>query len=378
MRRALAAAVVVGVLALPAAAGAIEYAPVEKSGPSLSVLQSELDSSLACQGNLASGPTPVLLVHGTGSNPKDNFSWNWEPALDDLGIAWCTVALPGNGMDDIQLGGEYLVNAIRTMHGAAGRRISVIGHSQGGMIPRWSLRFWPDTRPMLDDVIGIAPSNHGTTAGRSTCVPDCAPAFWQQRDDSEFIKALNSYQETFAGISYTQIYTHTDQVVTPNSDDTGSSSLHTGNGQITNVAIQDVCPTDASDHLAIGTVSNTAYALATDALEHAGPSDPSRINAASVCVNPLMPGLSPTFPADAATATANLLQTIATFPHVPAEPPLKCYVTATCGQGATATVLTVKHKAKCKKRKHRKHKRSADSAKKKHKKCRKKKRRKRH
>jgi pimeloyl-ACP methyl ester carboxylesterase len=141
----------------------------------------------------------VLLVHGTGSNPHDNFSWNWEPALDDLSIAWCTVALPGNGMTDVQVGGEYVVNAIRTMYAQAGRRISIIGHSQGGMIPRAALRYWPDTRAMVNDQIGIAPSNHGTTGAQLTCIPDCAPAVWQQRDDSQFIKALNSDQETFKG-----------------------------------------------------------------------------------------------------------------------------------------------------------------------------------
>jgi pimeloyl-ACP methyl ester carboxylesterase len=363
-----------GVLSLPATASAVTYAPVNQPAPAYSVSQADLDASLQCNGNLAAGPTPVLLVHGTGSNPHDNFSWNWEPALDDLGISWCTVALPGNGMDDVQVGGEYVVNAIRTMFTRAGRRISIMGHSQGGMIPRWALRFWPDTRQMVDDDIGFAASNHGTTGAQLTCQPDCAPAVWQQRDDSEFIKALNSYQETFAGISYTEIYSHTDEVVTPNSNDQGSSSLHTGDGQITNVAIQDVCPLDVSEHLAVGTQSNTAYALAIDALTHTGPADPSRIDTSSVCTDPLMPGIHDPVAgaAAAATAAANLLQTIATYPHVPAEPALKCYVTAGCGQVAAL------RKANCRKRKHKKHKRFAESAKKKQKKCKKRKHKKRH
>jgi pimeloyl-ACP methyl ester carboxylesterase len=370
VRRALAAAVVVGALAVPATASAVTYAPVNQPGPPLSVPRASLDASLQCNGHPAVGPTPVLLVHGTGSNPDDNFSWNWVPALNDLDTAWCTVALPGNGMEDVQVGGEYIVNAIRTMHAAAGRRISILGHSQGGMIPRWALRFWPDTRPMVDDVVGFAPSNHGTASAQLTCQPDCAPSVWQQRDDSEFIKALNSYQETFAGVSYTQIYTHTDFVVTPNLDDSGSSSLRTGDGQIENVAIQDVCP-DASDHLAIGTMSNTAYALAIDALMNPGPADPARLDTTAVCTQPFMPGFDlVTGPGDAETATTNLLTTILTYPHVPAEPPLKCYVTASC----TPAVAT---KAKCKKKKRKKQGRLADAAKKKQKKCKKRKKKKR-
>jgi triacylglycerol esterase/lipase EstA (alpha/beta hydrolase family) len=360
---------VVGLLALPGTASAITYAPVDQPGPPLSVPQGQLDSALQCRDNLSSaGKTAVLLVHGTGSNPPHNFGWNWQPALDKLGIPWCTVALPGNGLLDIQDAGEYVVNAIRTMYARTGRKISIIGHSQGGMLPRWALRFWPDTRAMVDDDIGFAASNHGTTGAELLCSIACAAADWQQSDKAQFIAALNSYQETFPGISYTEVYSHFDEIVTPNSNDQGSSSVHGGGGEITNVAIQDVCPLDVSEHLAVGTQSNTAYALAIDAFTHPGPADPSRI-APSVCAQPLMPGINPiTYPTDLAAAAADLATNTATAPTVPAEPPLRCYVTASCPpSGGTAGVST---KAKCKK-KHKKHKRSAESAKKKHKKCKK-------
>src|SRR5436190_998866 len=113
------------------------------------------------------------------------------PPLTNLGIAWCSVTFPSHATADIQLNGEYVVNAIRTMYARAGRRISIIGHSQGGMVPRWALRFWPDTRQMVDDLIGLAPSNHGTMNARATCGPGgCNAASWQQRDDSKFIAAL--------------------------------------------------------------------------------------------------------------------------------------------------------------------------------------------
>jgi triacylglycerol esterase/lipase EstA (alpha/beta hydrolase family) len=236
--RSLAIGAVMAALVLPSTAQAIDYAPVNQPGPSLSVPQDKLDASLTCNGTLA-GTTqePVLLVPGTTLNPQQNFSWNWEPALSNLGIPWCAVELPGNSMGDIQVAGEYVVNGIRTMYQRAGRRIAVIGHSQGGMVPRWALRFWPDTRGMVEDQIGFAPSNHGTIDADGICLLGCAPAIWQQRDTSEFIKALNSYQETFPGISYTEVYTHLDEVVVPNLDSNGSSSLHGGGGAITNVAL---------------------------------------------------------------------------------------------------------------------------------------------
>jgi len=329
-------------LLAPACAGAVTYAPVDRPGPALSVPQDKLDASLQCVGNPASGPAPVLLVPGTGSNPQHNFSWNWEPALTNLGISWCAVTLPGNALGDVQVAGEYVVNGIRTMYGRAGRRISIIGHSQGGMLPRWPLRFWPDTRSMVDDQIGFAPSNHGTTGAELLCAVSCAAADWQQSDQSEFIKALNSYQETFSGISYTEIYSHFDEIVTPNSDDTGSSSLHTGDGAITNVAIQDLCPGDPSEHLAIGTQDKVAYDLAVDALEHPGPADPTRAAASDpgICTPlALMPGINPTtYPTDLAAA-----------------PPLACYVTASCAAGGAEAATTTSKSAKCKKSKRRHH-----------------------
>ena len=357
--RGLAGAIVAIALLVPASAGAVTYAPVDQPGPPLSVPQDRLDASLQCSGDPASGPTPVLLVPGTGSNPQHNFSWNWEPALTKLGISWCAVTLPDNALGDVQVAGEYVVNGIRTLHQRAGRRISIIGHSQGGMLPRWALRFWPDTRAMVDDQIGLAPSNHGTTGAEALCSVSCAAADWQQSDKSEFIKALNSSQETFSGISYTEIYSHFDEIVTPNSDDTGSSSLHTGDGSITNVAIQDLCPADPSEHLAIGTQDLVAYDLAIDALEHPGPADPARAMASDsgICTPlGLMPGINPTtYPTDLAAAALDLATNTAAAPPIAAEPPLACYVTASCPAGGTQAATAGSMPKKCKKGKHRKH-----------------------
>ena len=344
------------------AAQAITYAPVDHPGPALSVPQSQLDASLHCSGPLA-GHTPVLLVPGTGGDPAQNYSWSWEPGLNALGIPWCDVTLPDHTQGDAQVAAEYVVNAIRTMSAAAGGKISIIGHSQGGMLPRWALRFWPDTRSMVDDDIGFAATNHGTTTAAGPCSLGCSPADWQQSNTSEFTKALNSYQETFPGISYTEVYTHTDEVVQPNSDDSGSSSVHGGGGDITNVAIQDVCPLDISEHLAIGTQDNTAYALAIDALSHPGPAIPSNVSP-GVCLDPLMPGINKaTYPVDVAQSLAGFAANIAGAPQVHSEPPLKCYVTASCPETQAAVAGTKSKRKKCKHRRRHKH---AEASKKRH------------
>jgi hypothetical protein len=335
--------VVAAALAVPAAASALEYAPVDRPGPPLSVPKADLDAALTCTANLATATRPpVLLSPGTTVTPDEDFSWNWEPALTQLGIPWCAVEVPGHTMADIQVAGEYIAGAIRHMHSVSGQKVSIIGHSQGGMSPRWALRFWPDTRGMVDDMIGLAPSNHGTLLAAGICLAGgCAPAIWQQATTSEFGKALNSGAETFAGVSYTSVYSHLDEVVIPNSDSSGSSSLHTGAGAITNVATQDVCPLNLADHLLLGTSDPVGYALAVDALTHPGPADPARISPA-VCAQLLQPGVDPlTFVTDFVATGVALAKTLALYPHVAAEPPLACYTLAACPSpgdaGAPAT-----------------------------------------
>jgi hypothetical protein len=355
LRRAavLTGALLATALAPVAPAGAAEaYAPTTQPGPALSPSPAALAAALKCTGTIgnAAGPTPVLFVPATGVTPEQNYDWNWKPALQRLGVPFCTIELPQKSLGDVQTAGEYVTSAIREVHRRAGRRISIIGHSQGGMVFRWALRFWPDTRPMVDDAIGFAGSNHGTTVidALPTCsLLGCPVASLQQSSTSKFIAALNSQQETFAGISYTNIRTNYDEVVTPSNvadPRTASSSLTTGDGRITNVAIQDVCPGELSEHLLVGTTSNTAYALAMDALTHDGPANPSRVPA-STCASPLMPGVDPAnlqANVTALTALPGLISVVgvnlAGVPVARQEPALKSYVFAkTSTPGATAT-----------------------------------------
>ena len=193
------------------------------------------------------------------------------------------------------------------------------------MVPRWALRFWPDTRAAVDDYVALDPSNHGTVLANGLCAVGCAPAIWQQRAGSAFLTVLNRGPETFAGISYTVIYSHFDDVVIPNTSDGGSSALHTGKGKIQNVAVQDICPLDTSDHLAMGSYDHVGYALAMDAFSHHGTAQPSRIGPAT-CVAPLQPGVNPaTFLLDYAAYGQQVGTTLLTARRVDAEPVLPPY-----------------------------------------------------
>lgn len=340
-----------------ASAASSPYAPLDRAGPPLSVPASKLQSALACTAGIAGDArNPILLVPGTDLDPGPNYSWNYERAFAALHWPYCTVTLPYQTTGDIQVAGEYLVYALRTMAHVSGRRVDVLGYSQGGMLPRWALRFWPDTRPLVHDLVALDPSNHGTLDANAACQQQCSPADWQQAAGSHFMEALNSLAETFAGIDYTVIFSRTDEVVVPNLDSSGSSSLHTGGGTIANIAVQQICPNDASDHLAMGSYDPVGYALVVDAFTHSGTADPSRIPS-TVCAQPLQPGVDPSsFPSDYAQYLNDIGQGQQNAPQVTAEPPLQCYVFVSC---RSASRPSTSHRASRKYPAHRRRKHTA-------------------
>lgn len=305
-----------------------EFAPLDRPGPRLSVPTAQLQAALHCNGPLT-GLTrePVLLVPGTTVTPEVNFGWNYERAFDRDGRRWCAVTLPQDATGDIQVAGEYLVYALRTMSSAAHRQVDVVGWSQGGMVPRWALRFWPDTRDLVDDLVGLSASNHGTVDADVACALSCNPSFHQQASQSRFLQALNSGAESFAGIDYTVAYTQDDEVVVPNAGPAPSSALRTGAGVIANIALQEVCPGHLADHFTIGSSDAVGYAIVVDALDHDGPAVLSRIDR-TVCAQPFQPGVDPaTAIPDFAAMIAYAGDPAGNAPDVPVEPPLAPYVT---------------------------------------------------
>ncbi|MEV4420386.1 PKD domain-containing protein [Patulibacter sp. NPDC049589] len=337
---------------LPATAGAADrpFAPGDRPGPPLTVPKAQLEDAITCRGDFSDHSKPaVLLVPGTFVDAQDFYSWNLMPALSARGIPWCAVSAPNHNLGDIAVAGEYDTYAIRKTFALAGRPISVVGHSQGGMQPRWALRFWPDTRAMVADQVGVAAAHHGAppedlatlfpTVIFATCgLRGCPPAVWQLDPKSRFLAAMNSDREMFAPVSYTSIYSTSDEVVAPS-----STVLHgaASSGGYRRTAIQDVCPGRISDHVLDGTVDPVSFALVLDAIEHPGPADPGRIDR-SVCSQLTIPGLDPI--ATVSGALPLLRDIIAGValpsPLLRAEPALPCYVYADCPTATAAAAPT--------------------------------------
>jgi triacylglycerol esterase/lipase EstA (alpha/beta hydrolase family) len=217
-------------------------------------------------------PEPVVIVHGTFGDRKS--------LLDDLSAAmvgegFCVFSLDyGNrGTEDIRKSARQLKRFVAKVLDATGAaKVSMVGHSQGGMMPRYYIRFLGG-KGYVDDLVGLSPSNHGTSVTGSGSPGSATGGFCtactQQAAGSPFLTRLNAGDETPGEVSYTQITTRYDEVVVP------YTSAYLAEGpRTTNVTIQDSCPADTAEHVLIP-MSRTAIQWALDALTHDGPADPA-------------------------------------------------------------------------------------------------------
>jgi hypothetical protein len=262
----------------------------------------------------------VLLVPGTGSRPDEAFSWGYQRALESDGFATCTVALRDDGLGSFTRAAVRVRKAIRQTADLAGRRISVVGHSQGGALPAWALKFWPGVARRVDDVVSLAGPFGGTELGNELCSADrCAALAWQLRVGARTVAALqHAPLPTGPGApDVTSLAGPYDEIVRPQ-----PQASHLDGA--TNVVLNEVCAADPSEHgLILG--DPVGYALAFDALTHPGPADPARIPA-STCQQTFIPHGDP-------AGSAAFLQSVARFGAglldpsrwVGSEPPLPRY-----------------------------------------------------
>ncbi|MFF0436022.1 esterase/lipase family protein [Streptomyces sp. NPDC004327] len=232
----------------------------------------------------ATHPRPVVLVHGTFGNAVDNWL-GLAPYLVERGYCVFSVdygQLPNvplfHGLGPIDKSAEQLSAYVDRVLAATGApEADLVGHSQGGMMPRYYLKFLGGAAK-VNALVGIAPDNHGTTLsgltqllpyfpGAKDLLTTATPGLADQIAGSPFMTRLNAGGDTVPGVRYTVIATKYDEVVTPY-----QSGWLTG-PDVTNVLLQDRCALDLSEHVAIGTVDRIVFHEVNNALDpaHATP-----------------------------------------------------------------------------------------------------------
>ncbi|AZM52417.1 lipase [Streptomyces sp. WAC 01529] len=232
----------------------------------------------------AAHPRPVVLVHGTFGNSVDN----WlvlAPYLVRRG--YCVYSLDYgqlkdvpffHGLGPIDKSAEQLDAFVdKVLAATDAKEADLVGHSQGGMMPRHYLKFLGGA-DKVNALIGLAPDNHGTTLlGLTKLLPyfpgiehlltTKTPSLADQVAGSPFLTRLNAGGDTVPGVRYTVIATKYDQVVTP------YRSQFLDGPDVRNVTVQDLCGIDASEHVAVGVADRVAHHEVANALdpEHATP-----------------------------------------------------------------------------------------------------------
>jgi triacylglycerol esterase/lipase EstA (alpha/beta hydrolase family) len=265
-------------LALTAAA-VLTPAATASAAPTAQATASSGWNDYSCKPS-AAHPRPVVLVHGTFANSVDN----WlvlAPYLVNRG--YCVFSLdygqlPGvpliHGLGPIDKSAEQLRDFVDKVLAATGApEADLVGHSQGGMMPRHYLKFLGGA-DKVNALVGIAPDNHGTTLlgltkllphfpGAEKFLNDKTPALADQIAGSPFLTRLNEGGDTVPGVQYTVIATRYDQVVTP------YRSQYLDGPNVRNVLVQDLCPVNLSEHVAIGTIDRIAFHEVANALDPA-------------------------------------------------------------------------------------------------------------
>jgi triacylglycerol lipase len=217
----------------------------------------------------AQHPAPVVLVHGTFA------ATSWQliaPALAQLGYCVFTFDYGDMGTGEIAASAHELSDYVdRLLARTGARRVSIVGHSEGGMMPRYYIKFLGGGAK-VDDLVALSPSNHGTTnplvlEGAALGCTACAE---QEAVNSPFLNTLNHGDEAPAPVDYTVVQTIYDEIVMPYT----SAFLDGPASRVTNVTLQNACPNDYVDHLGIPT-DPVALAWVENALGRPGPADPA-------------------------------------------------------------------------------------------------------
>jgi triacylglycerol esterase/lipase EstA (alpha/beta hydrolase family) len=216
-------------------------------------------NDLTCRPSKAH-PNPVVLVHGLGATASENWYF-LAPFLAEHG--YCVYAKT-YGMDPRwqsrggftpmdQSAAELKTFVDEVLAATGARKVDLVGHSEGAIMPRWYLKFLGGAAK-VDHFVGWAGPNHGTNIQGITDLRAAFPGWDGYMGDycgscpqfmpgADFLAKLNAGDETPGRTHYTVIATKYDEVVTPY-----RTSFLDG---ATNILLQDVNPSDYAGHVGL-------------------------------------------------------------------------------------------------------------------------------
>lgn len=175
--------------------------------------------------------------------------------------------LPGFGFGDIGASANAVASKVAQIKAATGAaKVDLVGHSEGGLVNRYYLKFLGGTQH-VGRYVSLGSPQHGTAlANLGVFFADClgVVACQQMAIGSSFLANLNSGDETPGSVAYTAIATTQDELVQPY----GNAFLQDG---ATNVKFQSHCWFRVVGHLGL-IIDGAVYGLVRSALQGKSPS----------------------------------------------------------------------------------------------------------
>jgi triacylglycerol esterase/lipase EstA (alpha/beta hydrolase family)/cytoskeletal protein RodZ len=228
-------------------------------------------------------PLPIILLNGTTGTQGANWSVG-APVLANAGYKVYTFNygnvtndpnFPIQATDDIRQSALELDAEIdRVLAETGAPKVILIGHSQGGgILPVYYINNVQDGADKVSQLIGIAPSNHGTDAMGlvglqalpifgpllMAVANALGPALEQQALGNEFQDEVYGNGDTRPGVLYTTITSIYDEIVTPYTQ----QALDGPN--VTNIVVQDLYPGVTAGHEGV-VLSPQVWSIVLDAL----------------------------------------------------------------------------------------------------------------
>ena len=217
----------------------------------------------------AAHPEPVVLVHGTAGSAAGNWA-TYSELLADQGYCvfaptygvppqFASAGIPIGALGDMVASAHELATFVAQVLSATGaRRVDLVGHSQGTLVPDYYVKFLGGAA-QVDKYVSLAPLWHGELAPEPgsaisaleraegydpTSTPLCQ-ACSEMLTGSALLDAVDggSGGPIVPGVAYTNIVTAHDELVVPY-----TSGIWPG---MTNIVVQSRCPLDLSDHTEI-------------------------------------------------------------------------------------------------------------------------------
>ena len=210
---------------------------------------------------------PVIIVEGTGSSEPIVPAVDYNVLAGRLeadGYQAFVFPLPGRGLGDIaETSAAFapFVDQVLAQTGAS--RVDLIGHSQGGLVARYYIKFLGGAAK-VDSLVGLAAPHYGTQLANLAELHgllDCVgyPFCQQVVTSSSFLAQLNGDDDTFGAVRYTNFASRIDPIVVP------YTNAFQRSPDAVNVVIQQRCPLRIVEHVTLA-LDGTTYSGIQDAL----------------------------------------------------------------------------------------------------------------